>query len=66
MAYKNRKVFIEMCTSCLGWIDLFCRVSVNVAVVCLHRSHSLAPVTEGFIRFYVYCEQWIVRSDLFV
>ncbi len=31
MAYKNRKVFIEMCTSCLGWIDLFCRVSVNVA-----------------------------------
>lgn len=66
MAYKNRKVFIEMCTSCLEWIDLFCRVSVNVAVVCLHRSHSLAPVTEGFSRFYVYCEQWIVQSDLFV
>lgn len=55
-----------MCTSCLGWIDL-CRVSVNVAVLCLHCRQSLAPhFPEGFIGFYVNCEQWIVGSYLFV
>lgn len=49
--------FLEMCTSCLGWIDL-CWVSVNVAVLCLHCSHSPAPTSWGLNQFL--CLLWTV------